>query len=125
MKKLLSTVLFLFLFSCEEEKAISYLTGEVAIQKIVDLKAFYLPSALDRSEYFIMRVEGTINEDITVKIYDEIDSRFITERIIPKGTYKYTTRDFRVDYYEGRSVIMKIIPMKGSEETFNLKWMIG
>jgi hypothetical protein len=72
----------------------------------------------------VLFVNGTIKSDVSIKIYDSTGNRLITERIIPKGTYLYSTREFRLDYYEANDVLLKIIPTSGSEETFNLKWGI-
>jgi hypothetical protein len=118
-------IFFVFILSCKEEPVLST-TGEISIQKLTDTKEFSLASPKGiRTTVFVVWIDGTLNSDITIQVYDPTGERLIIERIIPKRIYTYTTRNFRLDYYESNDVILKVIPAKGSEENFKMKWGIA
>lgn len=124
MKKFFFLYLYILLVSCKEEPTPST-TGEISVEKMTEIKEYILPSPKVISTVaFIAFIDGTLKNDITIKIYNSNGDRFIIERIIPKGTYSYTTREFRVDYYEAQDVLLQVVPSKGSEESFKLKWGI-
>ena len=110
--------------SCKDEPTPST-TGEISIEKMTEAKEYTLPSPKVVSTVaFIAFIDGNLKNDITIKIYNTNGDRFIIDRIIPKGTYSYTTREFRVDYYEAKDVLLRVVPSKGSEESFKIKWGI-
>ena len=125
MKKLLSTILLFFLFSCEVLKDEPSTLGVIEIQKLNNVQEFAIPSPKKNATIaFVNWIDGTVNAEVTIKIYDETGTRFIIERTIPPGIYKYETREFRVDYYSAKDIIIRVIPTKGSEENFKLRWGI-
>ncbi len=131
MKKCFFIYFCIFLIACEEkEKLPSPYTGEIIIEKMVTTSEFLLAYPKpNTTSTFLVNIEGVLKKDIVMQIYTPNGDKLLKEKILTAGSYKYITNggfgDYRLDYYEADNILLKLVPAKGSEETFKLKWTLG